>query len=221
MLIVNYRGSTGFGKDFIDSLLGHIGSRDVEDCGNLTKKALEQFSSLVDPKRVCAEGGSHGGFLTGWLIGHPDFKDLWAAAGLWNPVLDMSYMVTATDIPDWIFACCQNKELTFGGYTVDDTRDFFLKSPISQIKNVRTPSLFVIGNSDKRVPPHQSYFYYNALKSMGVNCKLFDYPESGHGLAKSPEHAHDAYLNISLWMDKYVMEPYRPKEAEDEAKEGK
>lgn len=104
--MVNYRGSTGYGKDFLDSLLGNIGSRDVEDCGNLTKAAIAQFSHLVDPKRVCVEGGSHGGFMTGWLIGHPDFKDMWCAAGLWNAVLDMSYMVQSTDIPDWIFACC-------------------------------------------------------------------------------------------------------------------
>ena len=46
---------------------------------------------------------------------------------------------------------------------------------------------------------------------MGVDTKLFDYPESGHALAKSPEHFNDAYLNISLWMDKYVNDQYRNK----------
>lgn len=90
--MVNYRGTIGFGKSFMDSLLGHIGSRDVEDCGDLTKKAIETHPE-IDPKRVVVEGGSHGGFMTGWLIGHPQYKDLWAAAGLWNAVLDMSYMI--------------------------------------------------------------------------------------------------------------------------------
>ena len=141
---------------------------------------------------------------------------MWAAAGIWNGVLDMSYMVASTDIPDWIFACCQNRELSnFGDYTVEDTKDFFLKSPISVISNVKTPALILVGDSDRRVPPHQSYFYYNCLKSMGVDTKLYDYPESGHALGKSPEHANDAYLNISLWMDKYVNEPYRPKDQEN------
>jgi acylaminoacyl-peptidase len=106
LFVVNYRGTIGYGKNFMDSLLGHIGSRDVEDCGNLTKMAIEKYEKIVDSKRVCVEGGSHGGFMTGWLIGHPEYKDLWAAAGLWNAVLDMSYMVCSTDIPDWIFACC-------------------------------------------------------------------------------------------------------------------
>lgn len=169
----------------------------------------------MDPKRVCVEGGSHGGFMAGWLIGHPEFKDMWAAAGIWNGVLDMSYMVQSTDIPDWIFACCSNKELDdFSILTADDNRTFFEKSPISQIRNVKTPALILVGDSDKRVPPHQSYYYYNCLKSMGVDCRLYNYPESGHALGKSPEHFNDAYLNISLWMDKYANEPYR-KQAEE------
>ena len=93
--------------------------------------------------------------MTGWLIGHPKYKDLWAAAGLWNAVLDMSYMVASTDIPDWIYACCGNKELeNYGEYSIEDTKDFFSKSPISQIANVTTPSLFLVGTSDNRVPPH-------------------------------------------------------------------
>ena len=50
-------------------------------------------------------GGSHGGFLTGWLIGHPEYSKLFSAGILWNPVLNMSYMVASTDIPDWVHAC--------------------------------------------------------------------------------------------------------------------
>jgi hypothetical protein len=72
--------------------------------------------------------------MTGWLIGHPNYKDLWAAAGLWNAVLDMAFMVVQTDIPDWVFACCSNKELSnFGELTAEDRNEFYLKSPISQV----------------------------------------------------------------------------------------
>ena len=76
----------------MDSLLGHIGDRDVHDCGQLTLEAIKS-DDTIDKKRICVEGGSHGGFMTGWLIGHPDYKDLWAASALWNPVLDMTYML--------------------------------------------------------------------------------------------------------------------------------
>jgi acylaminoacyl-peptidase len=116
----------------MDSLLGNIGDIDVLDCGNLTKKAIEKLNGKVDEKRVCVYGGSHGGFMTGWLIGHPLFKDMWAAAALWNPVLDMTYMLQSTDIPDWIYACCYNKELSdFSCYTSQDSQQFFNRSPIS------------------------------------------------------------------------------------------
>ena len=186
-------------------MLGHSGERDVEDCGNLTKLALEKFSDIIDPNRVVVEGGSHGGFLTGWLIGHPEFKNMWAAASLWNAVLDMTYMVASTDIPDWIFAVTQNRELDdFSAMTVDDNKLFYQRSPISQVANVTTPAQILVGDADKRVPPHQSYFYYNCLKSKGVKCELYDYPGSGHAILKSPEHFNDAYLNISFWMDKHA-----------------
>jgi len=115
---------------------------------------------------MCVEGGSHGGFMTGWLIGHPKYKDLWAAAGLWNAVLDMSYMVAATDIPDWIYACCQNKELDdFGSYSLEDTKDFFSKSPISQVANVTTPSLFLVETQTGECHPTNPTFTSTASRA--------------------------------------------------------
>jgi len=100
LLILNYRGSTSYGEDFLNSLLGHIGERDVHDCGLLTKLALEKFSDIVNKDKVGVYGGSHGGFLTGWLIGHPEYRDLFKAAILWIPVIYMSYIYYSTDIPD-------------------------------------------------------------------------------------------------------------------------
>ena len=64
----------------MNSLLGEIGNKDVDDCGNLTLQALENFKDTIDKKRIGVFGGSHGGFLTAWLTGHPLFKDIWAAA---------------------------------------------------------------------------------------------------------------------------------------------
>ena len=69
LLIVNYRGSIGYGEIFLNTLLGNIGVNDWQDCGNVTKMAIEQFSDVVDPERLGVFGGSHGGFLTGHMIG--------------------------------------------------------------------------------------------------------------------------------------------------------
>ena len=93
----------------MNTLLGKIGVNDVADCGELTLKALSTFADVIDSARVGVYGGSHGGFLSGWLIGHPKYKDLFKAACLWNPVLNMNYMAASTDIPDWITACTEDK----------------------------------------------------------------------------------------------------------------
>ena len=87
--------------------------------------------------------------MSAWLIGHPDYKDMWAAAGIWNAVLDMSYMITSSDIPDWMYACVKNETFDdFSTYTVEDNKAFFNASPISQVANVTTPALFIVGSND-------------------------------------------------------------------------
>ena len=108
MLSVNYRGSPSFGEDLFNSLLGNIGENDVNDCGNLTKLALERFKDLIDTDRVGVFGNSHGGFNAAWLTGHPDYKDIFKAAVLNNPVLNLSCMYASTDVPDWVYANALN-----------------------------------------------------------------------------------------------------------------
>jgi acylaminoacyl-peptidase len=199
LLILNFSGSTGYGEDFLNSLLGNIGELDVQDCGKLIKLAIEKHSEKVDPSKVAVYGGSHGGFMTGWLIGHPEFKDLFRAAVLWNPVINMSYMYSSTDIPDWILACCLNKDWSYR-VTSEDNKVFFDKSPISVVHNVKTPSLILIGGSDKRVPPHQGFQYHHMLKDMSVPTKLYHYPEDGHAIGGT-EPGLDATMNIFFWFD--------------------
>mmetsp|Transcript_28436 Transcript_28436/g.45795 ORF Transcript_28436/g.45795 Transcript_28436/m.45795 type:complete len:718 (-) Transcript_28436:26-2179(-) len=202
VLLLNYRGSIGYGQDFMDSLLGHIGERDVEDCGNLTRLAIQRYPKVVDPANVGVYGGSHGGFLTAWLIGHKEFRNLFSCAALWNPVINMSYMMQSTDIPDWIVACCQSKSLDTFHYASEDNQTFFERSPMSVVENVTCPSLLIIGTKDLRVPPHQSVYYFHALQEKGTPAKMFLYPDSGHSLSPV-EHNVDANLNILFWFKKY------------------
>lgn len=77
------------------------------------------------------------------------------------------------------------------------------------MKNVKCPTLLVIGAADARVPPEQSYYYYNTLKSLGVNTKMYNYPDSGHSLTPC-EHFNDANINITLWMNEHLVEPFEP-----------
>jgi len=209
VLITNYRGSTGYGKEFLDSLLGEIGKRDVYDNGELIKKALADYAERLDSKRVVMYGGSHGGFLTGWLIGHPDYCHLFSCAILWNGVLNMQYMVSSTDIPDWCYSCTLNKDVVWEGISEEDSLALLRQSPISVVKNVKTPALILVGGKDLRATPHQSLAYHYALKSMGVKTKLYYYPEDGHGITTT-EPSMDALMNMCLWISEHVL-PEPPK----------
>lgn len=204
LLIVNFSGSIGYGRNMMNSLLGEIGVLDVKDCGDLTKMALHQFADVVDPSKVGLTGGSHGGFLTGWLLGHPAYRDLWAVAAVRNAVFDMNYMLSATDIPDWIAACVFNKELDLSQTSPEDVKTIHERSPISVVQNVKAPLLILVGEVDLRVPPHQSYKYMHALQARDVPCKLLKYPGESHPLQAKFETTADCEINVAMWFDKYL-----------------
>ena len=112
----NYRGSLGYGTEFTMALPGHVGTVDVEDCMKSLSIAIDRgvatslmlcaptgrlFAGYVDPNRVAASGGSHGGFLVGHLMGqHPD---VFKCSVLRNPVLSLVSLVHTSDIPDWSY----------------------------------------------------------------------------------------------------------------------
>jgi len=204
VLVVNYRGSTGYGEDFLEALVGNIGDVDVRDCAEVVKAAINQYPQVIDPKRVGVFGGSHGGFLTGWLIGHPEYKSLFKCGVLWNPVLNLPYEAESTDIPDWVAACALKRPFALP-FSAEDNDVFWKKSPASVMKNVTCPTLFLVGASDLRVPPHQSVHAYHVLKSKGLESKLYLYPGSGHALANK-EHNIDATLNLLAWFAEKLAE---------------
>lgn len=98
VLLINYRGSIGAGKDNVEFLLGKIGSSDVNDCYLALGRALKKFEWL-DERRVVVVGGSHGGFLATHLSGQ--FPDIFKAVVARNPVIDVASMSIISDIPDW------------------------------------------------------------------------------------------------------------------------
>ena len=97
IVIPNYVGSIGGTREYVEALIGHCGTKDVQDC----MKVLENLSELgsLDRNQVYISGGSHGGFLTAHLIGK--YPSTFRAAQLRNPVIDIATMVATTDIPDW------------------------------------------------------------------------------------------------------------------------
>ncbi|KAG5281820.1 hypothetical protein AALO_G00049160 [Alosa alosa] len=195
VLMVNYRGSTGFGQDSILSLTGNIGCQDVKDVQRAVLYALQDDVTL-DPQRVVVMGGSHGGFLACHLVGqYPDFYKACAAR---NPVINAATLVGTSDIVDWRYSSIGLK-YSFGQLPTSEALSLMLeRSPIIHAEQIRAPVLLMLGAKDRRVSPHQGLELYRALKSRHSPVRLLWFVEDGHSLG-SVETQADCFINIVLW----------------------
>jgi acylaminoacyl-peptidase len=195
---INYRGSLGFGKNFVDALPGHAGDMDVKDCHLALKHVLEKHSDKLDHSRIYVMGGSHGGFLTGHLLATPcpSTSGKWSAGVMINAVTNIAHCVGISDIPDWCYVESGVSDLKTGISTM------FNASPISRIQSVNAPTLIVLGAADKRVPISQSIEYYHTLKQQGTKTRMLKYPGAGHGIVE-PEQEADYLINTALWFEQH------------------
>eukprot|EP00455_Lapot_gusevi_P040195 TRINITY_DN4538_c0_g1_i5.p1 TRINITY_DN4538_c0_g1~~TRINITY_DN4538_c0_g1_i5.p1 ORF type:complete len:173 (-),score=38.96 TRINITY_DN4538_c0_g1_i5:51-569(-) len=155
----------------------------------------------IDNQKLTVFGGSHGGFLTGHLIGQHGAR--FKAAVLANPVLNVSWMAGVTDIPDWCYVETGLPYSPASHQNIPTAQDYvhmFAASPIAYVERVTTPTLLQIGLNDRRVPVHQSLEYYKILKARGVPVRLSSYPGSQHHLADKVSIEADAWINTTLWM---------------------
>uniref|UniRef100_A0A0K0DWY5 acylaminoacyl-peptidase n=1 Tax=Strongyloides stercoralis TaxID=6248 RepID=A0A0K0DWY5_STRER len=195
VLQVNYHGSIGYGKSFVDSLPGKCGSLEVDEICHAKNKILNLYP-FINKNNVCLFGGSHGGFAVTSLIGkYPsDFK---ACVAL-NPVLDFQTSHDISDIPDWAVYESLNRNYNWEKYlTLEERKEMFMKSPISLVEKVTTPYLLLIGEKDLRVVPHYRP-YIRTLLARNVPCKVLTYPQSNHSLQEVDVEA-DYSINTILW----------------------
>ncbi|XP_078144486.1 acylamino-acid-releasing enzyme [Centroberyx gerrardi] len=200
VLMVNYRGSTGFGQDSILSLIGQIGSQDVKDVQRAVLTALQSDATL-DPKRLAVIGGSHGGFLSCHLIGqYPDFYRACAAR---NPVINAATLLGTSDIVDWRYSTVGLQYSYDQIPSAEALATMLEKSPITHAAQIRAPVLLMLGGRDRRVSPHQGLELYRVLKSRASPVRLLWFPEDGHSLARVDTLA-DCFLNTVLWLQQHL-----------------
>lgn len=169
----NPRGSTGYGQDWVRAILGNWGVEDWEDVETLADFAAQQ--PWVDSSRMGICGGSYGGFMVNWAIGHTDrYK---------RAITDrcVSNLISKFGNSDYLFVPDGN----WPGTAFDRPEQLWESSPIKHFKNVKTPTLIVHSEGDLRCNIEQGEQVFAALKLLGVETKMIRYPaNTSHGMSR-------------------------------------
>ncbi|KAI0321752.1 Alpha/Beta hydrolase protein [Amylostereum chailletii] len=178
----NYTGSTGYGDAYVQALVGKCGTLDVADVMLSVQKLVDLGKAVHGPGKQLAYGGSHGGFLSGHLVGqHPD---VFSAAVLSNPVI--TAIPGDTDIPDWYWAEFIPRDipaLTKEQFTPALYEEIYAMSPIAHVGNVKVPILLLIGLADRRVANTHGLAFYHALKAQGKEVAMLCFEGENHSLS--------------------------------------
>jgi dipeptidyl aminopeptidase/acylaminoacyl peptidase len=193
VVYTNPRGSTGYGEKFRWGTWGAWGDRDFDDVMGGVDYALKHYNA--DPKRLGVTGYSYGGFLTNWIIGH---TTRFAAAVVGAGPSDWISNYGTGDIP-------RTKESEFFGSPWDAKANATMikYSPITYATKIKTPTLFVHGEADERVPIAQGEEMYTTLKKQKVPAKFVRYPGEFHG-GWSPWDTVHRYQQEMLWWKQYL-----------------
>jgi dipeptidyl aminopeptidase/acylaminoacyl peptidase len=195
VLMINPRGSFGYGQKFTEEISRDWGGKVYEDLMKGLDAAIARYP-FIDGSRLAAAGGSYGGYMVNWIATHTDrFKCLISHAGPYDAVS----MYGATE-ELWF------EEWEQGG-TPWSNADIYRKwSPseyASMLGKYRTPTLVIGGEMDFRVPYTQDLEFFTALQRQGVPSKLLIYPEEGHWVLK-PQNSELWYKTFLAWLAKYL-----------------
>jgi dipeptidyl aminopeptidase/acylaminoacyl peptidase len=191
----NPRGSTGYGQRLTDEISGDWAGKVYIDLMNGVASVASK--PYIDRARVGAAGGSYGGYMVNWILGHNNdprvkFKALVSHAGVYN----LTSMYGATEelwFTDW----------EFKGTPWTNPQMYARWSPHLAARNFRTPTLVIHGELDYRVPYTEGLQLFTALQRQGVESKLLFYPDEGHWILK-PQNSKLWYDTVMGWFDKHL-----------------
>ena len=192
VLMPNPRGSFGNGEAFTRANVKDFGYGDLRDILSGVDEAIK--IAPINSNRLGISGWSYGGYMTMWAVTQTNrFKAAMAGAGIANY---QSYY-GENKIDQWMIPF-------FGKSVYDDPEVYAKSSPITFIKKVKTSTLVMVGDSDGECPTPQSYEFWHALKSLGVETQLVVYEHEGHMFVK-PEHRRDRIRRTVAWFDAHLQ----------------
>jgi len=178
----NYRGSTGYGKDFQHANLFDMGGGDLQDV--LAAADWIKQTGYVDPKKLILMGGSYGGYLT--MMGVTKAPEVWAAG---VPIVPFVNWFTEIEHEDPVL---QQSDIATMGDPKTNKALFEDRSPIFFVDKIKAPLFILAGGNDPRCPEEESQQVVDAVKKNGGKAELKVYKNEGHGFAKV-ENLVDAY----------------------------
>lgn len=188
----NFRGSEGYGNAFAIANRRDLGGGDYEDIMAGVDTLIER--GLADPDRMGVMGGSYGGYMTNWIIGHTDrFRAAISMFGIFHLTTDYSN----SDLSRWA-----NDYM--GAYYWEDPEVYSRLSPGTFLESMNTPTLIIHGDDDDNTYISNSKEMYQALRHRGVTTQFVHYPREKHGI-REPNHRLDEIRRSLAWMDRFVL----------------
>ena len=193
-LMINRRGSTGYGQKFTDEITNDWGGRAYLDIMKGIDAAIAKYP-YIDRTKMAAAGGSYGGYMADWLATHTDrFKAIVSHAGVYDKVS----MYATEEL--WF----EEHDSQGTPWTAPDNYKKWSPSTYAaELGKYKTPTLVVAGERDYRVPYTQSLELFSALQRQGVPSKLLVFPDEGHWVLK-PQNSQLWYKTFLDWLAMYV-----------------
>jgi dipeptidyl aminopeptidase/acylaminoacyl peptidase len=190
VLYTNPRGSTGYGSAFGNAIKNAYPGRDYDDLMRGVDEVIAR--GYVDTLNMFVYGGSGGGVLTSWIVGH---THRFAAASANFPVTNWLSFVGTTDGAGWY--------RNFARLPWEDPTEHLKRSPLMYVGNVTTPTMLMTGELDLRTPMGQTEEYYQALKMMKVPSAMVRFKNEWHGTSSTPSNFLRSQLYLRAWFEKH------------------
>jgi dipeptidyl aminopeptidase/acylaminoacyl peptidase len=195
VVMINFRGSTGYGQAVVDGVNGDWGGKPFTDLMTGLDYA-EQHYPFIDKTRECALGASYGGYMANWVLGHTNrFKCIVTHDGMFNP--ESVYGSTEELwFNEWEF-----KGKPWDYYGKPDSENPYRRwSPALSAKNFHTPTLVIHGQLDYRLDVSEGFQLFTTLQRLKVPSKMLYFPDEGHWVLK-PQNAQLWYKTVNDWVD--------------------
>lgn len=193
VLYANPRGSTSYGAEFGNLIHHAYPGDDYDDLMSGVDALIAEGN--VDANNLFVTGGSGGGVLTAWIVGK---TDRFRAAVVAKPVINWSSFVLTSDANNFFY------KYWFGALPWEKPEEYWRRSPLSLVGNVKTPTMLITGEADYRTPIEESEQYYQALKLRKVDTLMVRIPEASHGgMVARPSNLIAKVDNILAWFGRY------------------